>query len=327
MQKNVFSLTVFLCSACFFLTSCSSIQKMGTNAVSDMLSGYDKKGRFIEKKAGAPDPMEAVMNESDTVLIGDFLPVTLKMYEILQAVNPEHQGLSVMCGQLNVMYANAFVQSPADEIPIEYYDKQKSEYDRAKMHYLKGSRYIFSVLDKMYPGFSENVFSADENLIQKSVSQLKKSDVNALYWAIAGRLGAFSLDPLNAELVTSLQGCVAVLERAAELDREYSDGAIWTLLFTFYVSAPADFCGNMERGLECYEIAQQISGGKQAGNYVAYAENYCIAQNDEKGFVEALEKALAINPDDDEKTKLMTVIYQNRARRLLSCKSDYFLEW
>ncbi len=324
MKKIVYFLLItFVLS----LNSCSSIQKMGTNAVSDMMSGYDKKGRLIEKKQGTADPMLAVMGETDTILIGDFLPVTLKMCEILQAGNPEHQGMAIMCGQLNVMYANAYIQSPADEIPVSEFDKKDSEYRRAYAHYLKGSEQIFAVLEKKYPGINDILVSADEGKISTVVSKLKKNDVNAVYWAVAGRLGAFSLDPLNPDLITSLSACVALLEKACELDAEYSSGAIWSLLFTFYVSAPADFCGNMERGLECYRMAQKVSGGKQAGNYVAYAESYCIPQNDEEGFVKALNDALAINPDEDPSSRLMTVIYQKKARRLLAAKEDYFLEW
>lgn len=324
-MKKILFLAVAFCAIAF--SSCSTIQKIGNNAVSDMVSGYDKKGRIIEKKQGTADPMLAVMGETDTILVGDFLPVTLKMCEILYAGNPTHQGMALMCGQLNVMYANAFIQTPADEIPVSNFDKKDSEYRRAQAHYLKGSEQIFAVLEKKYPGIKEAVASGDDDKIEAVVSRIKKNDVNAVYWGVAGRLGAFSLDPLNMDLITSLKGCVALLEKAASLDSSYSNGAIWSLLFTFYVSAPADFCGDIERGLECYRKAQEISGGKQAGNYVAYAESYCIAQNDEEGFVNALEKALAINPDDDESTRIMTVIYQKKAKRLLDSKEDYFLEW
>ncbi len=308
-------------------TSCSSVKKIGTNAVANMLSGADKNGKIIEKKKGESDPLTAVMGETDTILIADFFPAALKMYEIMQAGNPGHQGLTIMCGQLNVMYANAFVQSPADCLTVDLYDKKNAEYQRAEMHYLRGRDYIFAVLDKKYPGFSTAVLSSDEAALSAAVAKVQKTDVPALYWGAAGALGAFSLNPLNADYLLSLHGLVAMLERAASLDPDYSGGAIWSLLFSFYVSAPSDFGGDMDRGLYCYKEAQRVSGGKQAGNYVSYAESYCIPQNDEDGFVKALNEALLINPDEDPDSRLMTVIYQNKAKRLLASQEDYFLHW
>ncbi|QTQ11426.1 hypothetical protein HRI96_03955 [Treponema parvum] len=325
MIKKICIFEIFL----FFLffTSCSSLKKIGTNAVSDMLAGADKNGCEIQKKAGSANPLTAVTGESDTVLIADFFPSALKVYEIMQAGNPEHGGLSVMCGQLNVMYANAFVQGPADLLSVENFDKKDAEYRRAEMHYMRGSDYVFSALDRRYKGFSEAVLSGEEEIFKPAISKLKKSDVNAAYWAAAGRLGAFSLDPLNPDLLKCLGGLVALLEKASELSPDYSDGAVWSLLFVFYVSAPADFGGNLERGLYCYREALRVSGGKNAGHYVGYAESYCIPQNDEEGFVNALKAALAIDPDKDPSNRLMTIIYQNKARRLLASQEDYFLHW
>lgn len=325
MKKNC--LYLFFCCCIILFSSCSSIKKIGTNAVSDMLAGSDKNGKVIEKKSGESDPMLAVMGESDTILISDFFPTALKLYEIMQAGNPSHQGLSIMTASLNVMYANAFVQSSADQLGVESYDKKNSEYQRAEMHYLRGRDMILSVFDQKYKNFSENLLSGDEEKISEAIKNLKKADVNAVYWFAAGALGAFSLNPINPEYLMALNGVLASLEKASELDGEYSNGAIWGLLFSFYVAAPVDFGGDMERGMECFENAQRISQGKQAGNYVSYAEIYCIAQNDEEGFVDALEKALAINPEDDPSTKLMTIIYQEKAKRLLDSREDYFIHW
>lgn len=325
MKKN--SLFIMLACVSVLLTSCSSIKKIGTNAVSDMLAGSNKNGKVIETKVGDANPMLAVMGESDVILISDFFPTALKLYEIMQAGNPSHQGLSVMTASLNIMYANAFVQSSADLLGVDSYDKKNSEYQRAEMHYLRGRNMILSVFDQKYKNFSENLLSGDEEKIAEAVKNLKKTDVNAVYWFAAGSLGAFSLNPINPEYLMSLNSVLMALEKACELDKEYSDGAIWGLLFSFYVSAPVDFGGDIERGLKCYQNAQKVAQGKQAGHYVSYAESYCIAQNDEDGFVDALEQALALNPDDNPSTKLMTIIYQEKAKRLLATREDYFIHW
>ncbi|MDE7140686.1 MAG: TRAP transporter TatT component family protein, partial [Treponemataceae bacterium] len=106
-------------SSCLFLsvTVCSVLlSACVSNAVGNALSGYKKNGAQIKKSASVSDPMLALTGETDVILVGDFFPTALKMYEILQTQNPDHLGLAYMTGSLNVMYANAFVQGPAESL-------------------------------------------------------------------------------------------------------------------------------------------------------------------------------------------------------------------
>lgn len=324
---RITALGVFLLCAALLLPSCASVKKIGSNAIATMLAGSNKKGHPVKKRADDPDVLAVVTGESDTVLVGEFFPTALKLYEIMQASNPDHQGLAVMTGSLNVMYANAFVQAPAERIPDDQFDRRYAEEKRAKMHYLRGRDYILAVFDTRYPGFKAAMLSSDEAAIQDFVAKLTERDVDAAYWCAAGALGAFALDPLDADLIGCLQGPVAMLERAAALAPDYSDGAIWQVLTAFYAAAPVDFGGDVERARACYDEAVRVSGGKSAGVYITYAESFCIPANDKAGFEEALAKALAINPDDDPSSRLMTLISQEKAQHLLEIEDEYFVEW
>ena len=53
-----------------------------------------------------------------------------------------------MAGQLNVMYGNLCVQTPAESLPITELEKQVAEFNRAKYHYLRGRQYILENLDR-----------------------------------------------------------------------------------------------------------------------------------------------------------------------------------
>ena len=324
---KMIALAALVALTALLLPSCATVKKIGGNAIATMLSGSDKKGRPTKKKADDPDVLAVVTGESDTVLVGEFFPTALKLYEIMQASNPKHQGLAVMTGSLNVMYANAFVQAPAERIPDEQFDKRYAEEKRAKLHYLRGRDYILDVFETRYPGFKAAMLSSDEAAIQASVAKLTENDVDAAYWCAAGALGAFSLDPLDANLIGALAGPVAMLERAAALSPDYSGGAIWQVLTAFYAAAPADFGGNPERARACYDEAVRACGGKSAGVYITYAESFCIPSGDKAGFEDALSKALAINADDDPSSRLMTLISQEKARHLLEIEDEYFLEW
>ena len=327
-MNNFRKLVILIFLIPFFFTSCF-VTTMAIDGVSTTLAGSNKKGipqKKNPKKAGN-DAMLALTGETDVTLVSDFFPTALKLYEIILTQNPDHLGLMSMTGSLNVMYANAFVQSPADYLTIDEFDKQDSEYKRAILHYLRGRDRCLNALDGRHKGFKDLINSADEDKISKAVKMLDKNDVATAYWAGAGWLGAFSLDPINADMLGNLGAPVAILERACELDPDYSNGGIWELLAQFYMSAPVDFGGNPDRAYECYDEAVRASDGKTPGPYIVYAQTFCIPNGDEAGFVDALTKALEINPDDDPSTRLMTTINQNKAKYLLENKSEYFLEW
>ena len=55
--------------------------------------------------------------DNDPDFVGDALPFAIKFYESLLASVPNHQGLRLRTGSLYVMYANAFLQTPADMMP------------------------------------------------------------------------------------------------------------------------------------------------------------------------------------------------------------------
>lgn len=316
----------------FFLTlifgipffSCKS---MVANKVGDMLSGADKNGVPIQAKDNETNPMSAFMGEKDITIIQESLPLIVKMYEILALENPSHQGTQIMAGQLNIMYGNLCVQTPAEKMPIDMLFEQVEEFNRAKYHYLKGRKYILDAFEIRWPGFTEAFLSADSEKAASVAQRISKEDINASYWAAAASLIAWSLDPLDINMLTSIAGPVALLERAAELDPDYSNGAIWDALCQFYAAAPMDFGGDQERALYCYEQAMRVSGGKSPGIYVTYAQSFCKPRGDREGFVKALESALAIDVDEDEANRVMNVLGQQKARYLLDHVDDYFLEW
>lgn len=319
---------LFFISLCFSFTSCFITTK-AIDVVSTSLSGANKKGIPQKKntKKKTPDAMFAITSDSDITLIGDFFPTALKLYEIVQSQNPDHLGLLSMTGSLNVMYANAFIQSPADNMDIEDFTKQNEEYVRAMSHYLKGRDMCLKALDGRHKGFAELINSADEDKITAACLMLDLNDVATAYWTGAGWLAAFSLDPLNPDLLGNLTAPLAILEKANELNPSYNNGAIWEVLARFYASAPEAFGGNMDRALEACDKALEISEGKTPGPYIIKAECFCIPSGDEEGFVENLTKAIEINTDDYPESRLQTTISQKRAQKLLDSKGDYFLVW
>lgn len=298
------------------------------NAASSGISGSDKNGIPAKVKPTDPNPMMAFMGEKDPVIVQEVLPTILKLYEIMHIENPSHQGNTIMLGSLNVMYANLCVENKADLMTDpRLLDEQVAEFERAKLHYMRGHDLIFSAFESRWQGFTDAIMGTDEKKIQEFSAKLTLSDVNAAYWACAGFFASFALNPLDSNIIGSIKGHIAVLEKIASLDPNYSNGAIWDVLTQIYVAAPVDFGGDYERGVFCFEKAMEVSKGNLAGIYVTKAKSFCIPEGNKKEFEESLNKALLIDVDKDPENTLMNVLNQSKAKRLLACIDDYFIEW
>jgi predicted anti-sigma-YlaC factor YlaD len=260
--------------------------------------------------------------DSDPELVGDALPFAIKMYEALLDSTPKHQGLMLTTGSLFVMYANAFVQGPAEMLPIEDWQERENNLMRAKQLYLRGNTILYRALDTKYPGFIKAV--AQEETRQSALKKCKKEDVSLLYWAVAGGLAAFSLDLFDFDLSVHIPEWSAMILRAYELDPDYGGGALDEFLIIFYSSMPELLGGDKERAKFHYQKALEKTGGNSAGAYVSYAQSICIPAQDYETFKDCLEKAISIDPDADISTRLVTVINQRKARWLLDNAHDYF---
>jgi hypothetical protein len=135
MKKSYLSFYLIILPALLFSPACS-IKKIAMNQVANALTG---------KTSGA-----VFSGDNDPELVGDALPFAIKMYESLLAANPGHQGLRLQTGSLYIMYANAFLQTPAGMLPEAEYKRQEFVFKRAKNLYLRGRDIILSGLENKF---------------------------------------------------------------------------------------------------------------------------------------------------------------------------------
>ena len=321
MITNLKRLYICIAGMLLLLSGCS-IKQMAFNGIADTLAPFPASK---PDASGGIDAAAALTGEDDVKLVSEVFPTVLKTYEVLHLSNPKHRGLAVMSGSLYIMYANAFVQTPADYIPEMQFQKKNLEYLRAKKFYLRGADYVMQSLDGTYKGFAEAMAHYTEDKGAPFLDRCKAADVESLYWTACGILGAFSLDPMDTDVFASVPGAVAMLERAAVLDSAFNDGAVWETLATFYAAAPESLGGDLDTAGEAYRKALELSGGKRPSVYVLYAQSFCIPAQDSAGFDEALRKALEIDPATQPNNKLTITISQEKARWLQKMKTDYFL--
>ena len=265
--------------------SCS-INKMAMKAVSNALT-----------KEGSSD---VFTSDPDPKLVGDALPFAIKMYESLLSANPGHQGLLRTTGSLYVMYANAFVQKPAEMMPRYQYEEKGAALERAGKLYLRG-------LDLLYRSL-----------------ELKKDDVPSLYWAAVAGVSSYGLNPFDLGLGGRVGEFLALADRAYELDPDFNSGALDEFFLLFYAQVPETLGGDKSKAEIHYRKALEKSKGLLASPYVSYAQAVSIPAQDYDTFKACLETALAIDPDEDPKNRLVNVISQKKARYLLDSASYFF---
>ncbi|MDR3275910.1 MAG: TRAP transporter TatT component family protein [Treponema sp.] len=302
MKRILFMVLVLI--AGILPLSCAS---MVINLVSDALTGTGSSAVFT--------------GDPDINLVGDALPFAIKMYEALLAQNPNHQGLILTTGSLFVMYANAYVQGPADMLPRSAYSERETARSRAKQLYLRGTELLFRGLEQRFPGFGEALKAGD---IARFLPRVKKEDVPLIYWTVAGTLSAFALNPMDLELGMKIQPLAALINRAYELDPDYDRGTLDDFFILFHSSIPVYLGGDPVRVPEHFRLAVEKSGGLSASPYVSYAEAVCIPAGDYEGFRENLERALAIDVNAGPENRLVNLIAQRKARYLLDNASYFF---
>ena len=296
MKRKYLILSV-LAMFCLSLPSCSMAMKM----VADALTGE-----------GGTDAFTA---DNDPQLVGDALPFAVKLYETLLSQNPRHQGLLLTTGSLLIMYANAFVQGPAEMLSNNEYEEREAALNRAKQLYLRGYKMLNKALDLKYRGFSKA--TVNDGSMQSMLKRVKKADTGFLYWTVAGGLSAYSIDILDFELSSRIPEWSAMIHRAYELNPDFNGAALDEFFIIFYASLPEAMGGDLKLAQVHFKKALEKTNGNSTGAYLSYAQLVCVPAEDYDTFRDCLEKAISINPDDDMANRLVNTINQQKARWLL----------
>lgn len=281
----------------FLLNGCS-IKKIAMNQLGDALSG----GGTV------------FSSDEDPELIKDALPFSLKLMESVLAGTPEHQGLLLALASGFTQYGYGFVQLDADEIEDDNYDRALELRERARNLYLRSKRYGMRSLEISYPGFTE-ALKANADVALKPFS---KADVESLYWTGLSWAAAIALSLDDPEILGDLGLAEAMMERALELNPDWEYGTLHGFFITYEMSRVAGEGNPIEKATAHFRRAKELSGGLMASVYVAYAESVAVAKEDKELFVSLLNEALSIDIDARPDWRLSNLIYQRRAKWLLT---------
>ena len=279
--------------------------------------------QLAEALAGGDGNAEVFMGDDDPQLVADALPFSIKLYETLLSLSPEHEGLLLTTGSLYIMYANAFIQIPADMLEIEEFETQLKDFQRAKKLYLRGRDVVTSAIELRYPGFTEALL-ADEGL-DAYLDAFTEEDVPLLYWFSTGWFAPVTIDSFDFDVLLRLPAVIRVLDRAYALNPEYNNGSFEEFYISVYSALPEAMGGGRDKSVEAFERAIAIQKGSSAGPYVALALSVARLEQNVDWFVELMETALAIDVDEYPQNRLINTIQQERAQWYLDHLDDFFI--
>jgi len=307
-SNKIYVFTAIIVIILLLTVSCS-IKKMAMNQVADALTSQGSSNVFT--------------SDNDPELVGDALPFTIKMYESLMMSIPWHQGLKLQTGSLYIMYANAFLQTPADMLPDEELLRQEFLLKRAKNLYLRGRDIILQAIEKQHPGFIKNLEAKKYDLALKDMTQ---EDVPFLYWTAAGWLGAYALDPFDMGLGITMPHPREIMNKVYSLAPNFRDGAVHDFYVLYYGSLPDYMGGDFQKARYHYQKALEASKGIATSPHLSLATTISVKEQNLKEFKELLNKVLAVNPDSDPDNRLVHIINQRKAEWLLQHADNFILE-
>ncbi len=260
-------------------------------------------------------------SDPDPELIGDALPFALKLMESLLAADSDQRGLLLAAARGFVLYGYAYVESPDDEPGIGL-ARVRAERLRARDLYLRAHGYALRALELDYPGIGARLRDGPERAAA-AIGRDPSRDVPALYWTAVSLALAISSARNEPRLLARLPEVEALVSRALALDEAWDEGALHELaiqLATAGTGAADD--GALRKH---YERALELSQGHRASLFVTYAQAVALRHQDKAAFVELMRRALAVDADAVPDERLLNVIAQRQAQRMLDRVDELFL--
>ncbi len=251
--------------------------------------------------------------DDDPELVGQAIPFGLKLYESLLDSAPKNRDLLIATSSNFTQYAAAFLETQALELgDANHHDEVVHLNARALKLYLRAKGYCMRALEVRFPGIGAKLMTDPV----AALARARKDDVPMLYWMAASWGSAIGLALDRPDLSIDMPTVRALAERALALDESWGKGALHEM-FIVLDSVPPALGGSPDRARAHFKRAVELQRGLSPGPYVALALGQAMPAQDRAEFESLLNQALAVDPEKDPSTQLVTRVQQRRARALL----------
>jgi predicted anti-sigma-YlaC factor YlaD len=266
------------------------------------------------------DGGEVYASDPDVELVGAATPFGLKLLESLSAESPSHRGLLLALARGYTQYAYVWVEAPADVLEPHNLAAAYAERVRARNLYLRARDYGLRGLELAHPRLREHLARNP----REAVGALSAREVALAYWSAAAWGAAISLSKDDPARLAELPAVRALAARALELDEGFEHGSPHVLALSLVMSGSGSDTDRRREAHRHLERAIALSGGYEAGPYVAYAEAVSIPLADRGEFETLMASALAVDPDARPADRLANTFFQRRARWLRERADELF---
>ncbi|HTM24237.1 MAG TPA: TRAP transporter TatT component family protein [Vicinamibacterales bacterium] len=251
--------------------------------------------------------------DDDPELVGQAIPFGLKLYESLLDSAPRNKDLLIATCSNFTQYGVAYLETDAMVLgEAQHHDEVAHLNARALKLYLRAKGYCMRAMEVRFPGIGPKLL----NDPAAALARARKDDVPLLYWMAASWGSAIGLGLDKPELAIDMPVVRALAERALALDETWNKGALHEM-FISLDSLPEALGGSAPHAREHFKRAVELQHGSSPGPYVSLATGIALPAQDRAEFESLLKEALAIDPQKDPSSQLVTLVQQRRARALL----------
>jgi predicted anti-sigma-YlaC factor YlaD len=258
-------------------------------------------------------------SDDDIELVQQALPFALKLTEGALAEVPRNRDWLYLAAMGFTSYAYIGPQQQLDRVKDSDLEEASRYRARVRRLYLRAHEYGLRGLEASHKGFSANLASTPRS----AVTILNKKDVPLIYWTAASLGLAISSSRDDVSLIARIPEVDAMVDRALDLDETWQDGAFHTFAIVLAAAKPGSV--DYQKVSQHYQRALELSRGKDAGLHLTYAESVSVPNQRRDEFEDLLTRALAVDPNEAQDTRLLNVLAQERARWLLERIDDLIL--
>lgn len=279
LQAVIAGVSLLVISACSF------------NSLSARLSSV-----FIEYR------VEALNRETDLSKVRSLLPENIKQLESMLAIDEDNQDLHIYAAQAHYSFAFAFMEDIHN--------------NQAIVHYYKSYQHAKAALSLQ--GVSAKLLQGRSPRLEKKVSVLSESSVEALYWTALSWAKLIELKQPDVLMLSQLPKAAILMDRVLKLNGDYQFGGPYLFFAVYYAGRPHYLGGDQALAIEYFERAHRVNRNRLLlVDYLQARYLYGRAGRG-KGLNQRLKKIIQAPDDLYPEQGLMNAVAKQKASRLLS---------
>ena len=248
----------------------------------------------------------AILNQNDPETVRDGAPAYLLLLDSFLEGSSEDPALLSAAANLYATYGSVFADDPERAARLT---------ERARGYSTKAICISFGAACS-WDGMPFEDYEA-------TLGDLTKRHADVVFSHGLASLAYIRTHSSDYTAIAMLPYSQALLERYLEINDGSDDGSIHTYLGVLNTLLPASLGGDPEIGRAHFERAIDLSGGRNLGAKVEFAEGYARLLYERELHDSLLNEVMAADPLEPGNT-LLNVLAQRQAEELLASADDYF---